>query len=74
MINLFSWIALALVIGQLWLMGSKKYRAGWWLAIAACFAWSVFAIATAGWALLVQQFIIAGLALRGLRNLDEKSS
>lgn len=74
MIDLFSWLALAFVIGQLWLFGSKKYRIGWWMALAACGAWGVFALATGGWALLVQQVIIAALSVRGLMNLDEKIS
>lgn len=74
MIDALSWLALALVIGQLWLFGSKRYRIGWWLAIGACVAWGIFSIATGAWALLAQQVVITGLSIRGLRNLDEKSS
>ena len=69
MIEAFAWVALALVIFQLWTMGSRKYTMGWWLAIAACFAWGAFAVGTHAWALLVQQFVIAGLAIRGLWKL-----
>ena len=74
MIDFFSWLALALVIAQLWLFGSKKYRVGWWMALAACAAWGIFAWATGARALLAQQAVITFLSVRGLLNLDEKTS
>jgi hypothetical protein len=66
-----SWIALAFVVIQLWLMGSNRYRAGWWCAIAACVFWSVWAFSTEAWAMLVMQGVIATLSVRALRNLED---
>ena len=70
MITWLSWLALALVFAQLWLMGSKHYRAGWWFALAACATWTVWCVATGSWALAAQQGMIAVLSVRALRNLN----
>ena len=70
MIDALSWTALAFVFLQLWLMGSKHYRAGWWCALGACVLWSVWCVLTGSWALAAQQGMIAILSVRALRNLN----
>lgn len=74
MIDFMSYVALALVIAQLWLMGSNRYRWGWMLALTACGAWAVWCVATGAWALLAQQAVIAGLSVRALKNLPKDNS
>lgn len=70
MIELLSWVALVCVIMQLWKMGSHKYRVGWYFSLAACVSWGVYSVSTEAWALLGQQAVIAGLAVRALINLE----
>lgn len=71
MIEYVSGAALAFVILQLWLMGSKHYRSGWWAALVACVLWAAFSLETEAWFLLAQQGLIAGLSIRALRKLRE---
>ncbi len=71
MIQAISFAALVLVITQLWLMGSNRYRLGWWFALAATGVWASWCVATGAWALLAQQAVIAGLSIRALRNLED---
>jgi len=71
MIEAMSFVALALVVTQLWLMGSNKYRRGWQCALAACGAWAVWCVVTGAWAMLAQQVIIAALSVRALKNQED---
>jgi len=70
-INGLSWLALVLVFIQLWLMGSNKYKAGWWFALSACLVWSAWCVMTGSWALAAQQGMIAVLSVRALMNLED---
>ncbi len=71
MIEAVSLLALVFIIAQLWLMGNNRYRWGWYFALAACGAWTVWCISTGAWALLAQQVIIASLSIRALKNLED---
>jgi len=71
MITVLSYVALMLVVAQLYLMGSNLYRKGWWCALAACAVWTIWCLETEAWAMLMQQAIIAALSVRALVNLED---
>lgn len=73
MIEYLPWGALAFVILQLWLMGSKEYRWGWWAAIVATILWGGWCLSTDAWAMLAQQMVIFALAVRALKNLSKNN-
>lgn len=74
MITFFSWLAFGFVVCQLLLIDAEKIRWSWYAAFAACAAWAVFAVATGAWALLLQQLVVTGIAVRALWKLRQKSS
>lgn len=69
-----QWMGMILVIVQLWAVSSQRYRTGWVLCLLACAVWGYVSVTSSLPALLVQQIIIAVLAIRGLRKLKEPKS
>lgn len=67
-----QWAGMILVVLQLWAVSGQHYRAGWVLCLVACVAWGYVAVATSLPALLIQQFIITVLSIRGLMKLRSK--
>lgn len=65
-----SWIGMALVIFQLYLFSRNDDLSKWALPVnvLACIFWGISAVALGDMALLILQFVLAGLAIRGIFN------
>jgi len=77
-LNLLQWPAMAVTLTAAWLVASKarrRRRSGFWLYLVSNVLWVSWAIATKAWALLILQFGLAAMNIRGeRRNQPETDS
>lgn len=65
---ILEWPAVGLVVAQLYFMSDQKYVTGWICCLLACAAWGIVSLNAEMWGWFLQQIIIAGISIRGLRR------
>jgi hypothetical protein len=71
-----QWPAMVLTILAAWLAASAREPrrgAGFWCFLGSNALWVVWGWQAAAWALVVLQFALAGMNIRGVRNNDPAS-
>jgi hypothetical protein len=68
-IDAMQWPAMAVTVVATWLVGSQaagRRTAGFWLFMASNVLWVLWGVHTGGYALVVLQFALAALNVRGM--------
>ncbi|MBZ8140904.1 hypothetical protein CLD22_13460 [Rubrivivax gelatinosus] len=71
LIDLLQWPAMLLTVAAAWFVGStraERRRAGFWLFSAGNLLWVAWGVHADAWALVLLQFCLGALNLRGLRK------
>ncbi|WP_326542426.1 hypothetical protein [Pseudorhodoferax sp.] len=74
--DLVQWPAMAASLAAAWLVASSAERRrafGFWVFLLSNLLWIAWGVHTAGWALVVLQFGLALMNLRGLRQNDAEA-
>lgn len=69
-----QWPAMVVTVMAAWLVGSrdlKRRRAGFWVFLSSNLLWVAWGWQAGAWALLVLQFCLAAMNIRGARKNDE---
>ena len=77
LINLLQWPAMLLTVAAAWLVGSRsprKRNIGFWVFLASNVVWVVWGWHANAWALIVLQFCLAVLNIRGAKKNDEEAA
>ena len=72
-LDLVQWPAMAVTIVASWLVASQSRRrrnAGFWFFLASNVLWTVWGVHAHAYALIVLQFALAGLNIRGTMKTD----
>lgn len=76
-LDLVQWPAMLLTILAAWLAASSHRRrraVGFWCFLASNFLWVVWGWHAAAWALIILQFVLAGMNVRGVRNNEPRAA
>jgi hypothetical protein len=68
-VNLLHWPAMVVTVGAAWLVASRvahKRAFGFWCFLASNVLWVVWGVHDGAWAVVVLQFFLAGLNIRGV--------
>ena len=74
LIDLLQWPAMAVTVAASWFVGSSRpgrRRAGFWLFFVSNAAWVGWGLHAGAWALVLLQFCLAALNLRGVRKAEK---
>lgn len=70
-IDHLQWPAMAVTVLAAWLVGSlrrERRRAGFYCFLASNCLWTAWGVHAAAWALILLQFFLAAMNVRGLRR------
>ena len=73
-ISLLQWPAMAVTLGASWLVASsdaKRRNWGFWVFLASNALWVVWGWSTQSWALVILQFALAAMNIRGAFKTDK---
>jgi len=73
-ISLLQWPAMAVTVAAAWLVASsntKRRNWGFWVFLASNALWVVWGWSTQSWALVVLQFALAAMNIRGALKTDK---
>lgn len=76
-LDALQWPAMALTVAASWFVGSRSRRRrgiGFWLFIAGNVLWVAWGVPAQAWALVVLQFCLAALNVRGAMKAEPASS
>jgi hypothetical protein len=68
-VNLLQWPAMVVTVAAAWLVASRvahKRAIGFWCFLASNVLWVVWGVHDGAWAVVVLQFFLAGLNIRGV--------
>ncbi|MBY4898598.1 hypothetical protein [Cupriavidus sp. AU9028] len=68
-IDMLQWPAMVVTVGATWLVGSRsatRRKLGFWVFIVSNVLWVIWGVYSSAWALVVLQFALAALNLRGM--------
>lgn len=68
LLDLLQWPAMLLTVIAVWLAGyqhKSARKAGFWIFLISNGLWAVWGVHAGAWALVVLQFVLAGLNIRG---------
>lgn len=68
-LDLMQWPAMAVTVLATWLVGSRgagRRKLGFWIFLASNALWVAWGLHTGGYALVVLQFALAALNIRGM--------
>ena len=71
-----QWAAMAATVAAAWLVAAQHKRRrqiGFWVYLASNVLWVIWGLHDRAWALIVLQFCLAALNLRGIRKNDPPS-
>ena len=74
MLGLLQWPAMVITVVASWLVASRsarKRKLGFWGYLASNVAWVVWGTYAHAWALIVLQFALASLNLRGVHKNEQ---
>lgn len=74
LINLVQWPAMAVTVGASWLVASSRpgrRRLGFWLFLLSNLLWVGWGLHTGAQALIVLQFCLAALNIRGAKKTED---
>ena len=77
LIDLMQWPAMVVTVTATWLVGSTRERRrawGFWLFLASNVLWVAWGLHAAAYALIVLQFCLAAMNIRGARKSEAKAS
>ncbi|MEJ7687744.1 MAG: hypothetical protein WKG52_12560 [Variovorax sp.] len=75
-LDALQWPAMAFTIGAAWLVSSdSEYRRklGFWLYLVSNVAWVTWGLHTQAYALIMLQFALAAMNIRGARKASKKA-
>jgi hypothetical protein len=75
-LNLVQWPAMLLTVAAAWLVGSRsprKRNIGFWVFLTSNVLWVIWGWHAGAWALIVLQFCLAVLNIRGAKKNDEEA-
>ena len=75
-LDLVQWPAMLLTVAAAWLVGSRsprKRNIGFWVFLTSNVLWVVWGWHARAWALIVLQFCLAILNIRGAKKNDEEA-
>jgi hypothetical protein len=75
-VDLVQWPAMLLTVAAAWLVGSRsprKRNIGFWVFLTSNVLWVVWGWHAGAWALIVLQFCLAILNIRGAKKNDEEA-
>ncbi|WP_422650892.1 hypothetical protein [Cupriavidus sp. H18C1] len=73
-IDMLQWPAMAITVAATWLIGSRiatRRKVGFWVFLLSNLLWVVWGLHTSAYALVVLQFALAALNLRGMRKAKQ---
>ncbi len=73
LIDLLQWPAMAATAVAAWAVGSTtplRRKWGFWLFLSSNVLWVVWGVGAGAWAVVVLQFILAALNIRGARKAE----
>ena len=73
LLDAIQWPAMVATVAASWLVTSltqRKRKLGFWLFLLSNLLWVVWGFHTQAWALLVLQFCLAAMNIRGARKND----
>lgn len=73
-IDMLQWPAMAITVAATWLIGSRvatRRKVGFWVFLLSNALWVVWGLHTSAYALVVLQFALAALNLRGMRKAKQ---
>lgn len=76
-LDLTQWPAMLLTVAAAWLVGSRSARKrnlGFWVFLASNILWVIWGWHAGAWALIVLQFCLAALNIRGAKKNDEEAA
>ncbi|MCK7494302.1 MAG: hypothetical protein MZW92_26285 [Comamonadaceae bacterium] len=74
LIDLLQWPAMIVTVAASWFVASTRpgrRRAGFWLFCLSNALWVAWGLHASAWALVVLQFCLAALNIRGVRKADQ---
>jgi len=75
-LDLLQWPAMAITIGAAWLVASDqaaRRKAGFWLYMVSNVLWVAWGLSTRSYALVLLQFALAFMNIRGTRKNDAQN-
>ena len=72
-----QWPAMAATVLAAWLVAStqrRRRRIGFWVFLASNVLWTIWGVHTSAWALVVLQFCLAAMNIRGARKAQPQGS
>ncbi|WP_028312934.1 hypothetical protein [Derxia gummosa] len=75
-LNLLQWPAMAVTLLAAWLVASasqQRRRIGFWCYLGSNALWVTWGVTTGSWALVLLQFGLAAMNLRGMRKNSRSS-
>ena len=75
--NFLQWPAMLITVAAAWGAGSERKgrrRLGFWLFLLSNVLWAVWGFSVGAWALIILQFFLAIMNIRGARNNEPKTS
>ena len=73
-LDLLQWPAMAVTLAAAYLVASSskgRRNAGFWLFLASNLLWAIWGFATQAYALIVLQFGLAAMNIRGAKKTDD---
>ncbi|MCG5262137.1 hypothetical protein EM868_10730 [Cupriavidus gilardii] len=73
-IDMLQWPAMAITVAATWLIGSRvatRRKVGFWIFLLSNALWVIWGLHTSAYALVVLQFALAALNLRGMRKAKQ---
>jgi hypothetical protein len=74
MLDFLQWPAMAASVLAAWLVasnGAERRNAGFWVFLASNVLWVAWGFHTQAWALVVLQFALAAMNIRGVRKTEQ---
>ena len=73
--DLLQWPAMAVTVVASWLVASlaaKRRKSGFWLFLASNVLWVIWGVHASAYALVVLQFALAAMNVRGMRRNEQE--